>query len=268
MSLEWKHCQLLQSKTLGDYKFTETAYLPQTRLAFHSHEFVYFCFVVMGVFTESYGKHKQIYKRSNLVFHPLEEFHSNYFHTKSRCFNIQFSLQNFENKILGKESLTDTYVFRGENINYLTSKLYWEFYSMDEFSHLTIEGLMLEIMAETFRHSTEKPFTDLPKWLLQIKEMLDDKYGQNQTIDLLANSVNVHPTHLIGEFKKHFQTAIGNYVRRKRIEQSTKRLIETKTPISEIAIESGFFDQSHFTRIFKKVTGMTPKTYRNIFSKR
>ena len=55
---------------------------------------------------------------------------------------------------------------------------------------------------------------------------------------------------------------IGEYVRALRIERAARELVDTDTPIAEIGLRFGFFDQSHFSRVFKRHTGLTPAAFR------
>jgi AraC-like DNA-binding protein len=67
------------------------------------------------------------------------------------------------------------------------------------------------------------------------------------------------------EFSRVFRRLEGVpprlYLQERRVERA-KRLLGSDRPISEIALELGFYDQSHFTRVFKQLTGETPGTYR------
>jgi AraC family transcriptional regulator len=74
--------------------------------------------------------------------------------------------------------------------------------------------------------------------------------------------VGVHPVYLASEFRKHFGCTIGEYVRKLRVEFACRRISESDSPLSDIAIAAGFSHQSHFSRTFKAVTGMTPAGYR------
>jgi AraC-like DNA-binding protein len=52
------------------------------------------------------------------------------------------------------------------------------------------------------------------------------------------------------------------FIRTRRIEWSMDRLRDTGDPVAEIAVGAGFFDQSHFTRCFKRMVGTTPARFR------
>jgi AraC family transcriptional regulator len=58
---------------------------------------------------------------------------------------------------------------------------------------------------------------------------------------------------------------IGAYVRRLRLDWAASRLKMADEPIARIGLEAGFADQSHFTRAFKRYTGLTPAEYRSAF---
>jgi AraC-like DNA-binding protein len=55
---------------------------------------------------------------------------------------------------------------------------------------------------------------------------------------------------------------LGEYYRRRRLEAGRARLANPDLPLSRVAFEVGFADQSHFTRTFKQYTGMSPGQYR------
>ncbi|HET9787346.1 MAG TPA: helix-turn-helix transcriptional regulator, partial [Pyrinomonadaceae bacterium] len=78
----------------------------------------------------------------------------------------------------------------------------------------------------------------------------------------IAHLVGVHPTHLARSFKKHYRTTVGEYLRRLRLDWATRRLSETEDSITEIALAAGFYDQSHFSHLFKQHTGLTPAEFR------
>jgi len=77
----------------------------------------------------------------------------------------------------------------------------------------------------------------------------------------LATVVHLSPHHFCLLFKNTAGITPYQYVLRERVYESTKRLGARLVPIVEIASALGFANQSHFTAVFRKVTGMTPKDY-------
>ena len=83
----------------------------------------------------------------------------------------------------------------------------------------------------------------------------------------LAKKFNLSVVHLIRVFKKEFGLPIHSYILNKKVHKA-KELLSSNIPISQIAQNSGFFDQSHLNRSFKRIFQITPKEYqKHIFSK-
>jgi AraC family transcriptional regulator len=83
-----------------------------------------------------------------------------------------------------------------------------------------------------------------------------------------ATLLDVHPTHLARTFKSLVGCSMGEYVRRLRIEEAARRLASGAGPLVEIALDAGFADQAHFSRVFKQVTGHSPGAYRKMWAGR
>jgi len=133
---------------------------------------------------------------------------------------------------------------------------------MDEVSALVIEGLMLEMVGEASRRSEPGVAHHPPRWLQQAKDLLQAQFTEHLTLAEVAQNVGVHPVHLAQMFHKSYRSTVGDYLRRLRIEYACRELASSETPIVEIALAAGFCDQSHFTRTFKRSTGMAPSQYR------
>ena len=105
----------------------------------------------------------------------------------------------------------------------------------------------------------------IPDWAKELKEIIQDQIDTNLALSLkeVSQSLNVHPTYLSREFSKYFDDlSFGDYIRKLRIEKSIQLLNESGHSLAEIAYLTGFSDQSHFNRIFKKYTGKNPSEYR------
>ena len=91
-------------------------------------------------------------------------------------------------------------------------------------------------------------------------EYLDTHFRENVTLSQLSEIVNLSKFHLL----RLFQAAVGfpphAYLIQKRIDYA-KGLLLQDLPIVQVALEAGFVDQSHFTRRFKKIFGITPGQY-------
>jgi AraC family transcriptional regulator len=79
---------------------------------------------------------------------------------------------------------------------------------------------------------------------------------------MIADLVGVHPVHLASTFRQHYRCTIGEYVRHLRIEFACRMISSSEASLADIALAAGFFDQSHFSKAFKQLTGMTPSQFR------
>jgi YesN/AraC family two-component response regulator len=81
--------------------------------------------------------------------------------------------------------------------------------------------------------------------------------------------VDINPSYLSREFSKYFgDLSFGEYIRKMRIEKAQELMNDAAYSLTEIAYLTGFSDQSHFTRIFKKHTGQSPSEYKKKLGKK
>jgi AraC family transcriptional regulator len=80
----------------------------------------------------------------------------------------------------------------------------------------------------------------------------------------LAAEAGVHPVYLARVFRRHHRCTIAQYVRRRRLERALHELSTSRRSLAEIAIDTGFADQAHFSRAFKAHAGLTPGQFRKL----
>jgi AraC family transcriptional regulator len=255
--------QVLQSRSVAGLTLTETAYRPHTRLPRHSHENAYFCLVRRGTYTEVYGNRTRTCVPMNLVIHPPGEVHSEQFHdTEGRSFNIEVTPPLLERVREFSGILDQPAEFQGGPLASLAVRMYTEFQTTDEVSPLTLQGLTLELIAEASRRANRQTGERAPRWLGRVRDVLHDRFMDNLSLAELGETAGVHPVHLATVFRRQFQCTVGQYIRRLRVEYACRRIAASDASLAEIALAAGFADQSHFCAIFKRLTGMTPREYR------
>ena len=94
----------------------------------------------------------------------------------------------------------------------------------------------------------------------KVKEYLNTYYGRDIKLNELAAVAQFSPYHLLRTFRNSVGLTPHAYLIQIRIEQG-KRLLRTGTSISDASAITGFTDQSHFTRHFKRILGVTPGQY-------
>jgi AraC family transcriptional regulator len=253
----------LQSRKVTSFELTERVYPPLYRTPKHSHKQALFCFVMQGDYTEVYGPHTRECVPSTLLFHPAEECHAEYFHDGGgRSFVIEIEqawLARWREQL---DVLNAPAEFHGGVPELLVRRLYKEFAQWDAASPLIIEGLMLEMLGEAARQCAQEKNTPAPAWLQQARELLRTRFAESLTLQEIAQTVAVHPVHLAQTFRRTFDCTVGDYIRQLRIEYACHELAADAKPIVDIALAAGFCDQSHFTRTFKRATGVAPSQYR------
>lgn len=86
---------------------------------------------------------------------------------------------------------------------------------------------------------------------------------QEITFDKLAELTGLNSSYLMNLFKEQTGMTLMNYIQKQRVEEAKKLLHMTNDTISSIGLRLNFYDQSHFIKVFKKYTGMTPKKYQS-----
>ncbi|MGE5723029.1 MAG: helix-turn-helix domain-containing protein [Sphingomonadales bacterium] len=98
--------------------------------------------------------------------------------------------------------------------------------------------------------------------LRRVVELIETALEEDLSLAVLADQAGMSPFYFARAFRKQFGEAPHQYVLRKRIERSKELLLRTDTSLVEIALETGFSSQSHFTSTFKRLVGITPGEYR------
>jgi AraC family transcriptional regulator len=241
---------------------TDYVYAPDLELARHGHELPYASVVLGGQYAETLGRRTRTCAPMTVTVHPSGEEHGDRFHaTGARIFSIEFR-HDWIGRDRGPHALFDEPTCtRGGAPAALAVRIYEEFRRMDEVSALVVEGLSLELVAEAWRSRSPRA-PAAPPWLRRARDLVREGFAEPLTLSAVARDVGVHPVHLAREFRRHYRTSLGEYVRECRVAYARRRLATSDTPLAEVASEAGFSQQSHFSRVFKRATGMTPGQYR------
>jgi len=91
---------------------------------------------------------------------------------------------------------------------------------------------------------------------------IDDHFAEKISIEMLSRLVNMSETSFRRNFRKFMALTVGDYITTIRLNHARKLLATTSMKIFDIAVESGFYDQSHFIHAFKRNRHLTPAQYR------
>lgn len=102
------------------------------------------------------------------------------------------------------------------------------------------------------------------KAVKRAKEYIDNNLNKNIPLKDVATVAALSPTYFSWVFKKETKTNFEDYFIQARIEKAKKLLKDTFYSIGEITDSIGYSDQNYFSFLFKKVTGFSPRDYRNL----
>lgn len=228
----------------------------------HYHENAYFTFLLQGNMTE--GNKKEIYDCSagTLLYHHWEDAHYNIKpDIFTRGFHIEVAENWFEKFQISKDSIEGSFNLKNPDLKLLIYQIFKETKVNDESFELSVHQLLLTIFSRLSKkdlHSDKKPI-----WVGKIDEILHENFTEKLNLTDLSKTLDIHPVHLSRDFHKHFHCTLGEYIRKLKVNKSLT-LINTYESLAEVALESGFADQSHFTRSFKENIGITPLKYRKM----
>jgi len=125
-----------------------------------------------------------------------------------------------------------------------------------------VDQLLLQVYHQYLKHEKGKK---TPAWANSLKEMIQDQLDTHMSLSLqqASEELEINPAYLSREFSKYFDNlSFGDYMRKMRIQRAIDLMDTADYSLTEIAYLTGFSDQSHFNRIFKKQTGQNPSAYK------
>lgn len=252
---------------VGPFELSESVYPGHATLRPHSHARAYLGLVVHGGHRETAGLQERTCGPASVVFHPAAELHTNQFSPSGgRIFRLEMEAGWLGRLRDGGVTLDRAVEAHRGPLSQIASRIFSEFRARDGVSPLMIESLALEFAASIVRGGVEASAARAPRWLGMVVEYLHAHVTGEVRLDDLARLAGVHPAHLTRAFRARHGCSIGEYLRRLRVELAARELAESERPIAGIAAAMGFADQSHFSRVFARQTGLTPGRYRRIHS--
>ncbi|WP_026691956.1 helix-turn-helix transcriptional regulator [Peribacillus kribbensis] len=100
-----------------------------------------------------------------------------------------------------------------------------------------------------------------------IKSYIDEHYQEDITLNLLSHKLHISPYYLVHAFKEYTGFSPIQYIIRRRIGEAQSLLINTKESVTNIAGMVGYDNTSYFTTLFSRNVGMSPKKYRQLWTK-
>jgi AraC family transcriptional regulator len=229
-------------------------------LPIHGHERAYFSLLRRGGYGERYGPTEVRYRPRTVHFHPPGIVHQDEIAPGGASFLIVEIADPLLRRVTVEtgpaQSCQD---LRGGELSQTALRLAREYEDPARRSPLVMEGLVLELLAIAGRLA-RRAETGEPPWLRRVIDRLHAELDRRLTLEDLAREEDVHPVRLARVFRKRMGCSVGEYVQELRVRWIEERL--GHGDLAQLAVEAGFVDQSHMTRVFRRLTGRTPGSVR------
>jgi len=243
------------TRELGGAIFTDVCHASARKLPAHSHQLPFFGMLLGGSYRENYMHREREFGPFTMMFRPAGVPHQDEIGPKGvKFFEIEILPQWQERVEMG----TPREDVGGGEMLWLTMKLYRETrVAADEFC---VQSLLAELMATVERQPRDS--AEAPAWLRRIVEKLRCQFCERLRLEELSAEAGVHPVHLSRVFRRFVGEGVGEYVHRLRVRAACEAMLRPEVSLIDVALSKGFADQSHFTRVFRRVTGMSPGEFR------
>jgi len=245
---------------------TSVRFPPLAKLPLHTHERATVAVILHGSFDGLMRNASHPCPESTLLTEPPGEPHGNLVERAGAAvLTVQPDPARLELLEPFAGVLGEVNRMRDLKVAWVARRAASELRTPDSLTPFAVEGLVLELLALAARlRKTDAIGAEhgSPRWLGEARALLHDRCRENLRLADVAGAVGVHPVHMARVFRHRYGTSIGTYARELRLTWAAGRLADSDDAIALIAQEAGFFDQSHFTRTFKRHFGLTPLAYR------
>jgi AraC family transcriptional regulator len=244
---------------IGGLNFSIVRHPRARRIDVHEHALAYFTLLVAGEYEETHQGTTVRYEPFSLAFHPAKLVHWDQMGDETTLFAIELA-DEWQTRI-GMHFDTSAWRLElqyGEAV-WLAVALLNQFVD-DALDALEADAVVSEMLGIALRLVDR----DRPQraWVSDVKALLRERFAERLSLESLADRAGIHPASLARGFRLDEGATIGDYVSRLRVQHACRLINDETMNLADIAGACGFADQSHLTRVFKSVTGLTPGMFR------
>jgi AraC-like DNA-binding protein len=254
---------VLQYCRIGSFKFVQHAYPQVAGKDVHAHSWLHLSVVQEGYYRRKLGSSFKTYGPGAVSFLPTNEDHEDLYAAGSKCLHIVIPSRV-------EETLVRAFSSRGfptEIPLHVSARfsvaLHREFRFRNEQSALVVEALLLDLISRYANIRVERS-SHRPPWMDLLLEYLDDSFQDDWSLEIIAREMCVHPVYLCRAFSEQFNCTLGEYIRELRALRAWQLIGLGHSSIASVANHSGFADQSHLNRVFRRRFGVSPGEYRRL----
>jgi len=189
-----------------------------------------------------------------------------------RDIRLDFDLSRVSEALGEKLGMPEPQVFNSDRLRYLARCLAAECESPDQYTSLYIDGITLAMCVDFLRGSSKDPGRVpgrlAPRQLRRVTEYIIEHLPETVRLRDLAAITGLS----LSQFGRAFKASTGVSPHRwqlnSRISRAQDLLLSSSIPLAEIALVTGFVEQSHFSRVFKSVVGLSPAAWQREHAKR
>ena len=247
---------IVRAKQVGPFRLVEKSYLPGRTLPLHEHERAYASFLLAGAYVEVSRREERVCCAGTVIWHPQTEVHADRFHAAGgHLLDLEID-SAWLDEARHLQPIAVARIFSGGLPYWLGLRMYRELGSQER----SFEDAATELLSYFFTAPFErKP----PAWFNRALQACSD-VERRPSLAEMAAAVGVHPVHLARSFRRFLGCTFGDYLSEVRIRRAFDLLRGSKGSLADVSYTSGFADQAHLCRTFKKVTGLTPTALRTI----
>ena len=240
----------------------------------HYHDRASLAVMMRGAQRLTYGGTSEPVQAGSLIAFNPGEVHANTILESDgwTCFSLYMSQHTLTHLLAGDEARHDRPpVFRTPVIQDRGV-----FQALLQFHHavsttslqLEIDTLLLTALEPIVERYTEttKPVSrssQAPHAIMRVRDYLNTHYAQSISLAEVAQVAGMRPSSVNRAFRRHTGLPPHEYLINRRVAQACSRLDQGQTLV-DVALSTGFYDQSHFSRHFRRIMGMTPAQYQQV----
>jgi AraC family transcriptional regulator len=231
----------------------------------HAHQAGFVSLMLHGEYRETAGLTQFGYEPFSCVYHPPGmEHHDVIGRAGVTLLTLEFRPELFDGMDAGGINLRPIIDLTGTQPAWDLMDLYRRITALQA-NPLDIESRAVDLALSIVRATTQLPRA--LRSLQRAKEYMHAHFRESLTLAQVARAADVHPVYLGQIFRQEFGETLGEYLNRIRVHTATESLANSDLPLGPMALDLGFYDQSHFTRIFRQFTGITPAVFRAEYTK-
>jgi len=245
----------------GAFEFRHLLLRKDAAFPFHLHDRPHIVLLYAGRWQDTSASARYDVKPGEILFHPARFRHASdaEHDTEAVILNIDEEMTLTFCPLYGNVARDVHLSF--EALRGVPDRIREELTHGDEAAPVILESLAMQMMALGSRTPNAESRVP-PPWLAEVLSHIRRGLATELTVRSIAAAVGISPSRLSHVFRASMGRSVTAYMRESRVRCAAAALRETDAPISDVALQCGFYDQAHLTRAFKAVRGMTPLHYR------